>query len=51
MENVDKFYGNLEYFTSIWLILRPFGKAVVIWHLFPCFGISRQEISGNPALH
>jgi hypothetical protein len=25
LENVDIFYGHLEYFTGTWDILRPFG--------------------------
>jgi hypothetical protein len=40
----------------IWNILRPFGiiyghfgKVVVIWYIFPRFGILHQEKSGNPA--
>jgi hypothetical protein len=43
MENVDIFYGNLEYFTVIWYILRSFGNVVIIWYIFPRFGILCQE--------
>jgi hypothetical protein len=45
MENA----GYLEKFTAIWYILRPFSNVVVIWYLFPRFGILCQEKSGNPA--
>jgi hypothetical protein len=48
MENIGIFYGNLEYFTTIRYILRPFGKVVLIWYISPRFGILCQEISGNP---
>jgi hypothetical protein len=41
MENVGIFYGH-------WNILRPFGNVVVIWYMFPHFGILCQEKSGNP---
>jgi hypothetical protein len=42
----------------IWNILRSFdigilwqfGNAVVIWYIFPRFGILCQEKSGNPGL-
>jgi hypothetical protein len=47
MENAGIFYGNLEYFTEIWWILRPIGN-VVIWYIFPRFGILYQEKAGNP---
>jgi hypothetical protein len=51
MENAGIFYGHLEYFTAIWHILWPFGNVVVIWYIFPRFGIVRQEKSGNHALN
>jgi hypothetical protein len=41
-------YGHLEYFTVIWLIIWLFGYVVVIWYIFPRFGILHQEKSGNP---
>jgi hypothetical protein len=31
----------------IWNILRPFGNLLVIWYIFPRFGILCQEKSGN----
>jgi hypothetical protein len=49
MENDGIFYGHLEYFTVIWYILWPFGNVVLIWYIFPHFGILCQEKSGNPA--
>jgi hypothetical protein len=48
MENAGIFYGHLEYFTVICNISWPFGNAVVIWYIFPRFGILCQEKSGNP---
>jgi hypothetical protein len=42
-------YGHLEYFTVIWYILWPFSNVVVIWYIFPRFGILCEEKSGNPA--
>jgi hypothetical protein len=47
MQNVDIFYGHLEYFTDIWVILGPL--IVFIWSIFSGFGITYQEKSGNPA--
>jgi hypothetical protein len=38
------FYGHLLYFMAIW----PFGNVVVVWYIFPPFGILCQEKSGNP---
>jgi hypothetical protein len=32
-------------------ILRPFGKLVPIWYIFPHFGMLSQEKSGNPGLN
>jgi hypothetical protein len=49
MENTGIFCGHLKYFTVIWYILWPFGNVVAIWYIFPRFGISCQEKSGNPA--
>jgi hypothetical protein len=37
------------YFMAIWCILWPFGNVVVIWYIFPLFGILHQEKSGNTA--
>jgi hypothetical protein len=47
MEKVGKFCGHFEYLTVIWYILWPLGNFVVIWYIFPRFGILCQEKSGN----
>jgi hypothetical protein len=47
MENDGICYGHLEYFRVIWYILWPFGNVVIIWYIFPRFGILCQEKSGN----
>jgi hypothetical protein len=55
MENAGLLYGHLEYFTTIWRILRPFG--IFYGNLFSfcgqlvqfsSFGILYKETSGNP---
>jgi hypothetical protein len=51
MEIAGIFYGHLEYFTVIWYVLWVFGNVVVIWYIFPRFGILCQEKSGNPGLN
>jgi hypothetical protein len=44
MENLGIYiYDHVVYF-----ILFPFGNFVVIWYIFPRFGILDQEKSGNP---
>jgi hypothetical protein len=48
MENAGICYGHLEYFTVSWHILWPFGNIVVIWYIFPRFGILSKEKSGKP---
>jgi hypothetical protein len=48
LENVDIFYGHLEYFMNIWDILQPFGTFCVNLVHFSGFGIMHQEKSGNP---
>jgi hypothetical protein len=45
MENVGILYAPLEYVMAIWYSLWSF---VVIWHIFPRFGILCQEKSGDP---
>jgi hypothetical protein len=45
--NVGIFYGHLEYFTAIWYMLRQIGNIVIIWYIFPRFGILCQGKSGN----
>jgi hypothetical protein len=49
MENTGIFCGHLEYFTVLWYILWTFGNVVVIWYIFPRFGILYKEKSGNSA--
>jgi hypothetical protein len=51
LENVDTFYGHLEYFKDIWEILLPFGTFCVDLAHFSGFGITYQQKSGNPAAH
>jgi hypothetical protein len=36
------------FFSAIWYILLPFGNLVVVWYIFPRFGIFYQQKSGNP---
>jgi hypothetical protein len=61
--NLGIFLRTLEwkmfiYLLVIWNILRTLGiflgilviLVIVIWHIFPLFGILHQEKSGNPAL-
>jgi hypothetical protein len=49
IENAGICNGHLAYFMVIWYILWPFGNVVVIWYIFPRFGLLCQEKSGNPA--
>jgi hypothetical protein len=51
MENAGIFFGHLECFTVIWHIVLPFGNVVVIWYIFPRFGILCQEKSDNTGLN
>jgi hypothetical protein len=37
-------------FTAIRYLLWPFRNVVVIWYIFPRFGILREEKSGNPGV-
>jgi hypothetical protein len=50
LENVDIFYGHLEYFTSIWHKLWPFG--IVYGHLVYCshFGMFGRRKIWQPCL-
>jgi hypothetical protein len=43
MENIGIFSGQLENLTTIGCILWAFGNFVVIWYIFPRFGILYQE--------
>jgi hypothetical protein len=61
--NLGKFWGVLQwkilvYFMTIWSILRPLEifsshlvYFVVIWYIFPRFGILYQGKSGNHDAH
>jgi hypothetical protein len=49
LENVDIFYGHLEYFIDIWDIEWPFGAFCVHLVHFSGFGNTYHEKSGNPA--
>jgi hypothetical protein len=51
LENVDIFYGHLEYLMDIWDILHMtihLVHFVFIWYIFSSFGIMHQEKAGNP---
>jgi hypothetical protein len=48
MENVGMICGHLENITAIWYMSWPLGNFVVIWYIFPRFGILYQDKSGNP---
>jgi hypothetical protein len=43
LENMDIFYGHLEYFTDIWDILWSFGTFVFLWYIYSGFGIMYQK--------
>jgi hypothetical protein len=49
MESAGICFGHVEFFTVIWYILWPFGNVVVIWNIFPRFGLFCKEKSGNRA--
>jgi hypothetical protein len=44
IEKAGKFWND---FTVIWYTLWPLGDVVVIWYIFPHFGILCQEKSGS----
>jgi hypothetical protein len=48
IEDAGVFYGLLVNFPAIWYILGHFCKFMVIWFIFPRFGILYHEKSGNP---
>jgi hypothetical protein len=39
MENVDKYHGPLEYFTTNGYILWSVGNFIAIWYIFHRFGL------------
>jgi hypothetical protein len=61
--NLGKFWRAMlckifVYFMDIWHILRSIGvfydhlvHFVVIWYIYPHFGMLCQEQSGNPVVH
>jgi hypothetical protein len=49
MENIGIFYNHLKYIMAIWYIIWPYGNLVVIWYIYPRFGILYYEKPGNPA--
>jgi hypothetical protein len=49
MENVTM-YIYFKAIFAFWYILCPFSKFGAIWYIFPRFGISHHEKSGNPGL-
>jgi hypothetical protein len=49
LENVDKFYGDLEYITDIGDIYDHLAQFVFIWYIFSGLGKIFQQKSGNPA--
>jgi hypothetical protein len=48
LDNVNKFYGHLDYFADLWDILWQFGTFCVHLVLIFCFGVMYREKSGNP---
>jgi hypothetical protein len=51
MENVVRFYDNLENVSVIWynVVYSRLVYFVVIWYIFPVLVCLDQEKSGNPA--
>jgi hypothetical protein len=48
MENVNIFYGHLEYLWVFGIFSDHSVHTMLIWYNFSCFGIMHQEKSGNP---
>jgi hypothetical protein len=48
LENVDIFYGHLEYLRTFGIFYEHLVHFVFIWYIFSGFGIMYQEKSGNP---
>jgi hypothetical protein len=52
LENVDIFYGHLEYFMEIWDILWPFGTFCIhLVHFFPFWYHVPRKIWQPLAVH
>jgi hypothetical protein len=43
VKHVELFNGPLEHIRTVWYIFRPCGKMLVIWFIFPNFGILNQN--------
>jgi hypothetical protein len=48
MGDVGIFYGHLVYFRALEIFYCHLVYFVVIWYIFPRFGMLYQEKSGNP---
>jgi hypothetical protein len=48
IENAGILNAHLEYIMAIWYIFWSFGDFVVIYYIFPYFGIMCHEKSGIP---
>jgi hypothetical protein len=48
--NIGIFYGHLVYFTVnlVYFVANWYAYFLVIWYIFPHFGMLYQEKSGNP---
>jgi hypothetical protein len=51
MENVGIFYVHLVYITAIEIFYVNLVCFVVVWYIFPHFGMLYQEKSGSPDLN
>jgi hypothetical protein len=51
MDGVGIFYDHLVYFVAFWVCIFCGHSlySMVIWYIFPRFGMLHQEKSGNPA--
>jgi hypothetical protein len=49
-ENLGMFYDHLVYLQPLEIFYGHLVYFVVIWYIFPRFGILYQEKSGNPGL-
>jgi hypothetical protein len=49
MDNLGIFYDHLVFLRQLEIFFGLLVYFVVIWYIFPGFGILYQEKSGNPA--
>jgi hypothetical protein len=49
LEEVGIFCGHLVNVPAFWYMLWSFATFVVVWFIFPHFGMLYREKSGNPA--